>query len=214
MKYPKLSYLLAAIVTTTTSLVISATASAHVVVKPTEVGAAAFQTFTAGVPNEKDIDVTGLRIVIQDDLNYVTPTVKPGWTIETKKTGSGEDAKVSEISWTGGTIPSGQRDDFTFSAQVPEKPGTVVWKAYQTYADGSVAAWENPPTGDHDSEDENKLPYSETAVVDDLAATAATDASTKKASDAAGQARAALIISIVSLALGVVTLSRVVSLRK
>jgi hypothetical protein len=50
--------------------------------------------------------------------------------------------RVSEISWTGGNIPAGQRDEFLFSAQAPASSTTIPWKAYQTYADGSVVAWD------------------------------------------------------------------------
>ena len=153
------------------SLFLSASpALAHVTVKPNEVGAAAFQTFTVGVPVEKDIPTTEIRLVIPDGLHYATPNVKPGWTIDVKKKGEGEDAKVTEITWTGGTIPAGQRDEFVFSAQVPASPTNVVWKAYQTYEDGTVVSWDQDPKAQsgHDEEDSDKGPYSQTKVVDDL----------------------------------------------
>jgi uncharacterized protein YcnI len=137
-------------------------ALAHVVVKPAQVATASFQTFTTGVPNEKDIEVTSLRLVIPAGLNYVSPTVKPGWTIETKKDGD----NVTEITWSGGAIPAGQRDDFTFGAQAPAKTTTLAWKAYESYADGTTVAWDQKPDG-KDSEDSS--PYSETKVVNDLA---------------------------------------------
>lgn len=145
--------------------------SAHVVVRPKEVGVGTFQTFTIGVPVEKEVPTTGLRLVIPEGLNHVTPNVKPGWTISLKKSGEGEEAKVTEISWEGGSIPSGQRDDFFFSAQVPSDETTVSWKAYQTYQDGSIVAWDQNPTAASDEEMANIGPYSETEVVNDLATT-------------------------------------------
>ena len=94
------------------SLLLSATpAFAHVVVKPNAVGVGAFQTFTVGVPNEKDNPTVGVRLVIPEGMKFVSPNVKPGWTIDVKKTGDGENAVVTEINWTGGSIPAGQRDD-------------------------------------------------------------------------------------------------------
>ena len=75
-------------------------ALAHVVVTPNEALTGAYETFTTSVPNEKDIPVTGVRLVIPDAIESVTPTVKPGWEIQTKKSGD----KVTEINWTGGTI--------------------------------------------------------------------------------------------------------------
>lgn len=147
-------------------LVTPGSASAHVTVKPAEALTGAYQTFTTSVPNEKDIPVTGIRLVIPDSVESVTATVKPGWQIETKKSGD----KTTEIIWTGGTIPAEQRDDFSFSAHLPSKAGDIEWKAYQTYQDGSVVSWDQKPTEDHghESEDESKGPYSVTTVSDTL----------------------------------------------
>lgn len=164
------------------SLLLHATpAVAHVVVKPNEVGVAAFETFTIGVPVERDIPTTELRLVIPDGLNYVTPNVKQGWAIDIKKTGEGEEAKVTEIIWSGGSIPSGQRDEFLFSAQVPAKETAIAWKAYQTYEDGEVVSWDssekdieayqNANVGKDTHDDPNApKPYSQTQVINDLKA--------------------------------------------
>ncbi len=149
-------------------LTMTGIASAHVVVKPTAVGVGAYQTFTMGVPVEKDMATTGVKLVIPDGLKSVTPNVKPGWTIEVKKEGEGDNAKVTEIDWIGGTIPAGQRDDFVFSAQAPSKEGEVHWKAYQTYSDGSIVNWDNDPTKEHGDDDSAGGPYSATKVVNDL----------------------------------------------
>lgn len=152
-------------------LMTSNTAFAHIVVRPNQVGVAAFQTFTVGVPVEKDIPTTSVRLIIPEGLQHVTPNVKPGWEVAVKEEGQGESATVTEITWTGGAIPSGQRDEFLFSAQVPAKEAKVVWKAYQTYADGSVVAWDQDPN-DHHGHDNGATdggPYSETNVVNDIA---------------------------------------------
>ncbi|HSI20288.1 MAG TPA: YcnI family protein [Verrucomicrobiae bacterium] len=138
--------------------------SAHVVVRPAEVAPAAFQTFTMGVPNEKAVPTTFVRLVVPSGLKHVSPTVKPGWAIEVKKEGEGESAAITEISWSGGSIPAGQRDDFTFSAQAPVAEGELQWKAYQTYEGGEVVAWDQAPTGGHG--DSEVKPYSATAVVE------------------------------------------------
>ena len=125
------------------------------------------------VPVEKAVATTAVRIVMPTGLEYVTPTVKPGWSIEVKKEGEGEGAKVTEISWNGGTIPAGQRDDFTFSAKAPTKTGSLQWKVYQTYQDGVVVAWDKsaadqPKKTDGSPDFSTSGPYSETEVIDDL----------------------------------------------
>jgi len=47
-------------------LVMAPTALAHVIVQPNQVGVATFQTFTIGVPNEKETSVTALKLLLPD----------------------------------------------------------------------------------------------------------------------------------------------------
>jgi uncharacterized protein YcnI len=140
-------------------------AYAHVVVVPKTVNVGAFQTFTVGVPNEKEIPTTGVKLIIPEGLMHVTPTVKAGWTITMKE--SGDEGKVVEIDWIGGSIPEGQRDDFSFSAQAPANETTLIWKAYQTYQNGEVVAWDqDSSSNNHDGE---VNPYSTTVITNDAA---------------------------------------------
>lgn len=193
-------------------LISAAPAFAHVVVRPNEVGVGAFQTFTVGVPVEKDIPTTGLRLVIPDGLQHVTPNVKPGWEINVKKTGEGEEAKVTEITWTAGTIPAGQRDEFLFSAQVPTAESTVIWKAYQTYEDGTVVAWDHDPkASEHSHESSDGGPWSETAIVNDLAAKTTERVVTEKNTF---NDKLPLILSIAALLLAGTSLYRQSRLKK
>lgn len=142
-------------------------AYAHVTVKPSMVGVGAYQTFTVSVPVEKDVSAVGVRLVIPEGVEHVTPNVKPGWKIDVIK--NGDD--VREISWTG-TITPGFRDEFMFSAKMPAEEAKLAWKAYQRYQDGTVVAWDADPNEtihEDDAEElESKGPYSETKVVDDL----------------------------------------------
>lgn len=140
-------------------------ASAHVVVKPGEVGIGQFETFTVAVPVEKDNPTIELRLVIPEGLAHVTPNVKPGWNIEVKKDSTEEDGRVTEIVWSGGFIPVGQREEFLFSAQSPTNPTRIAWRAYQTYSDGTTVSWDQSPETEGD---DTATPYSETLVFDDL----------------------------------------------
>lgn len=140
-------------------LLVSVPAYAHVVVKPAEVGLSEYTNFVVGVPVEKEVPTIGLRLVIPGELQYVTPNVKPGWKISIKKDGTGHEAKVTEIEWTGGVIPAGQRDEFIFSAKTPSEETKLVWKAYQTYQGGEVVAWDTE-TGDN--------PYSVTKALEPI----------------------------------------------
>lgn len=149
-------------------------AQAHVVVRPSAAGIGTFQTFTVSVPAEKDLTAINIRLMLPDGLESVTPTVKPGWKVEVKKHDLPSGTHPYEIEWSKGNIPGHYRDDFTFSAKVPVTPTTLLWKAYQTYSDGSVVAWDLSPTDEQPKKDDGTPdfskfgPYSQTQIVDDL----------------------------------------------
>jgi uncharacterized protein YcnI len=181
-------------------------ASAHVVVRPAEVETAAFQSFTTGVPNEKEVPTVKVRLVIPEGLAHVTPNVKPGWTVEAVKEGTGEGAKVKEIVWSGGQIPAGQRDDFVFSAQAPDKATNLQWKAYQTYSTGEEVAWDQAPAEDgHD--DESAKPYSETAVVDEVSDDGQSSANESSSADKT-RTSIAIALSVVAIIMSAVALTK------
>lgn len=169
-------------------------AYAHVTVKPTKVSPGDYQTFTTSVPNEKKIAVTGVRLVVPENVKSVTPTVKQGWTISTKKSGE----SVTEVNWTGGIIDTGLRDEFTFSAQAPAEGTEIIWKAYQTYQDGSVVAWDQKPSDDHGhGEEKDKGPYSTTELSENEADDDVSDTSNTLAYVLSG---IAVVVSVIALA--------------
>lgn len=183
---------------------VTGTASAHVVVKPAEVLTGAFQSFNVGVPNEKDMPVTQVKLTIPDNLQYVTPTVKNGWTINVDKEGAGETAKVKSITWSGGSIPAGLRDDFGFSAKTPDKVTDIQWKAYQTYEDGVTVNWDkNPKDVKEDDESGTEGPYSITKVT----TTAAVADTSHHDDDGKASDTQARLMSIIALAVAFVAFS-------
>ncbi|MEK7585580.1 MAG: YcnI family protein [Patescibacteria group bacterium] len=176
-----------------TILINPKSSSAHVVVRPNQVGVGSFQTFNIGVPSEKEFSTIGLRLELPAGLEHVTPTVKSGWQIEVSPT---------EIIWRGGRIPAHQRDDFSFSAKVPAEATALIWKAYQSYSNGSEVAWANDPKGEQTLDEEGQPdfskfgPYSETKIVDDLGGTAFDLKSPKTAS----------ILALIALVLALIAL--------
>lgn len=143
-------------------LLLPASAFAHVVVTPKEASVAQRLIFTMSVPNEKSVAVTNLKLLVPSGVTDITPTSKDGWKITTIKDTDGE---VASINWSG-AIPIGERQDFSFSAQVPAQTTELDWKAYQTYADNSTVHWDQKPTSDHESDDSG--PYSVTKVANDF----------------------------------------------
>jgi len=179
-----------------TALLGTQIASAHVTVKPSEVKAATFTTFTVSVPSEKEGGTAQIRLVIPGGLTNVTPTVKPGWIIAVKKEGTGEGALITEITWSGGLIPTDQRDEFSLSAKTPVDEQTLAWKAYQAYTDGSIVSWDQVPNQATDSQDETNepTPYSETAVQDAVTTSTADTNARNLAASALGVAILSLIL--------------------
>jgi uncharacterized protein YcnI len=152
---------------TTLALLVPALASAHVIVTPSQAGIGQELVFNVSSPNERQTPIIKVTLDIPQGVSDVVPTEKDGWTIATATTGSGTNAEISSITWSGGQIPVGQRTDFGFGAQVPATATSLDWKAYQTYADGTVVHWDQTPAGSDDATG-NASPFSVTKVVNDL----------------------------------------------
>lgn len=195
------------VATLATTFTLAASVSAHVVVKPGDVTTGAFQTFTMGVPNEKGGNVIMVKLLIPEGVTSVTPTVKQGWTIETEKSGEGETAVVKSITWKNGTVGTGLRDDFTFSAKTPDTATELQWKAYETYDNGLTVAWdksatEQPKKADGKPDFSKSGPFSVTKVAAKPAATAkSAEASEGMDTLARTMSGAALAVGLVSFAI-------------
>lgn len=178
-----------------------AVASAHVIVTPGQTGIGEELTFNISVPNEQQTPVVDLKLDIPSGVMNVVPTATPGWTITTSDNGNTQNPVITAITWSRGSIAVGQREDFTFSAQVPATATELDWKAYQTYADGTVVHWDQKPAGSDDSTG-NAGPYSITKVVNDLTATPATTTSNVSKSTVYGSyalAAVALVVAVSDL---------------
>jgi uncharacterized protein YcnI len=208
---------LIALIVVSLILVLPTNTLAHVVVRPAEVGVATRTNFTVSVPTEEDNPTVSVRLVIPEGLRSVRPNVKAGWTIQLLKSGEGEEAKITEIVWSGGSIPAEQRDEFIFSAQAPAEETSLNWKAYQTYSDGLVVAWDtdpkeveeyeknNPPAEGTDHNDSAPKPYSVTKVMNDLKATPQ-GVSTVVSSTSQTNNNLPLVLSVVAILLSGFTL--------
>lgn len=202
----KVSFLL--VVVATAILLLGGSASAHVTVKPAEVLTSGFQTFTVGVPNEKEIPTTAVKLDLPEGLMHVSPSVKTGWKIAVEKSGDGHDAMVKSITWSGGSIGEGFRDDFTFSAKVPAEPTELRWNAYQTYQDGTVVEWdlsdsEQPTKEDGSPDFSTSGPYSTTEIVSETQAQTEASTINQTAENAKSSARLATYVAVASLVVAI-----------
>ncbi|HEY3364291.1 MAG TPA: YcnI family protein [Symbiobacteriaceae bacterium] len=124
-------------------LVVAGVASAHVTVWPKQSQANGYERYTVRVPTEKEIPTVKVRVELPEGTTFSGVLPVPGWKFDTEKDGSG---KVVALDWSGGEIKKGEFFEFGVSVRNPKTAGPVVWKAYQTYSDGSVVEW-NGPTG-------------------------------------------------------------------
>ena len=127
------------------ALGVPAAALAHARVSPAVSVSGKLQLYSLAVPTEKD-NATTTKIVLTVPNGFGIDSFVPpptGWTQNVKSTGSGEDAVVQQVTWSGGKTPTGEDSMFQFLAQ-PAKSGTYTFHVQQTYSDGSIVNWSGP----------------------------------------------------------------------
>ena len=140
---------IAAGVVAAVALVVAAAASAHAIMSPAVAKANALQQFTLSVPTEKE-GLTTTKVELTVPPSFEIDSFEPppaGWTQQTQSKGSGEEAVVQQVTWSGGHTPTGQDSVFRVNASIP-KSGTVTFLVRQTYSDGSVVDWNGPESSD------------------------------------------------------------------
>lgn len=136
------------------------TAGAHVTLSPSSLPQGTDDAIlTFRVPNESSTaNVIGLRIQfpLAHPIVVLNPEAGSGWTVSVHSTTlpkpvTTDDGTftttVSEIDWSGGSIPVGQFGEFNVLAQgLPTGTSLLIFKAVQLYSDGSTVNWIQVPT--------------------------------------------------------------------
>ncbi len=130
-------------------LVFASTAFAHARLSPAVSVSGELQLYSLAVPTEKE-GLTTTKIVLSVPKGFGIDSFVPatGWTQNVQATGSGDSAVVQQVTWSGGSTPTGDDSLFQFLAQ-PASTGTYTFKVEQTYSDGSIVDW----SGSESSED-------------------------------------------------------------
>lgn len=159
-------------VTAVAVLALAAPAAAHVTVNPSTATQGGYTTFTFRVPNERDATSTvKLEISLPADTPIASVTLRPlsGWAATTDRsrltapimTDDGEITEaVTKITWTAdpvAAIKPGQFQEFEVSLGPLPDTDRVLFKVLQTYSDGEIVRWIDPPTADG-SEPEHPAP--------------------------------------------------------
>jgi uncharacterized protein YcnI len=117
----------------TIGLSVSVPAKAHITVDPKSAPAGSYAKLVLRVPHGCDGSAT-VRITVQipDGVLSVKPQVHAGWKIGIKKKKLAKpvmlhDAEVtetvSEVSWSGGSLPDEYMDEFGLSVKLPDADG-------------------------------------------------------------------------------------------
>ncbi|MEH7883894.1 YcnI family protein [Bacillus sp. JJ1609] len=123
-------------------------ASAHVNVQPQETSQGKYEVFTVRVPSEsEEVQTTKVQVKFPEEVNITRFEPKPGWTYEVQKDDTG---KITSVTWTteGKGLSSTEFGQFNMQGKVGDDAKEIVWKAYQTYSDGSVVEWVGAPDAD------------------------------------------------------------------
>ena len=129
------------------ALVIASTASAHARISPAVSVSKELQLYSLAVPTEKEnVSTTAIELTVPTGFSIDSFVPSPGWQRKIQSTGSGENAVVQKVTWTGGKVPTEEDSLFQFLAQ-PASTGTYTFQVRQTYSDGSIVTWADPESG-------------------------------------------------------------------
>ena len=130
------------------ALVFTGVAWAHAEVTPALVVAEHAQDFGLLVPTEKEnLTTTSIEMTVPSGFAVDSFVPSPGWKRTEQTQGSGEEAVVQKVTWSGGKVPTGEDAAFHFLA-TPNDSKTYEFQVRQTYSDGSIVDWSGPEGSD------------------------------------------------------------------
>jgi uncharacterized protein YcnI len=130
------------------ALAVVPAAFAHAEISPAVAEAKRLQLFTLAVPTEKEgVTTTQVELTPPKGFGIDSIVPAPGWKRTLQQSGSGEQAVIEKIRWSGGHVPTGEDAAFAFLAS-PDGSKTYTFGVRQTYSDGSVVDWNGPQSAD------------------------------------------------------------------
>jgi uncharacterized protein YcnI len=148
-------------------------ASAHVTVNPKEETQGGYTRVAFRVPNESDTaSTTKVEVFLPEasPIASVSTMTVPGWTVAVtrgkpatplKAHGADVAEVVTKLTWTAApasVIKAGQFQEFPVSLGPLPEVDQLVFKALQTYSDGNVVRWIDPPAAAGAEEPQNPAP--------------------------------------------------------
>jgi uncharacterized protein YcnI len=138
---------LAVLATGAIALIAAASASAHARISPSVSLAKELDLYSLAVPTEKNGFTTKVELTPPQGFTIDSFVPSPGWKRTVQQTGSGEDAVIQKVTWSGGHVPTDDDALFQFLA-VADSAKTYSFGVRQTYSDGSVVDWSGSESSD------------------------------------------------------------------
>ena len=129
-------------------LAFASSAWAHAEISPPVTKSKTLQLFTLAVPTEKEgLTTTKIELTLPSGFGIDSFAPALGWKRQLQQKGSGENAVIQKVTWTGGHVPTEEDSVFQFLAS-PDSSKTYTFAVRQTYSDGSVVDWSGPESSD------------------------------------------------------------------
>jgi uncharacterized protein YcnI len=156
------------------SLIVNASAEAHVTIEQQQAVAGATAKLTFRVPHGCDGAATHtFKVQIPEGVLNVKPMPKAGWQLRTVKAklekpiagdhGASVTEAVREVIWSGGNLPDDQYDEFVLRGAMPTKTGTLYIPAVQE-CEKAAERWIEIPA-DGQSSGDLKMPAPRLLIV-------------------------------------------------
>lgn len=132
----------ATIVFASLTLLVPASAYAHITIAPLTSRAGATEKYTLRVPTEGKVATVAAELEIPEGMIVEAVAIPAGWKYEVKR----KDDRIVAITWMM-NIPPAEFAEFAFVARNPRDQKEIVWTLRQRFADGTVSDWTKGPNG-------------------------------------------------------------------
>lgn len=128
----------------TVALVAAASAAAHARMSPSISLANELQLYSLAIPTEQaNAYTTKIVLTLPQGFSIDSFAPSPGWKRVEHSTGAGNNAVITQVTWSGGHVPTEEVSLFQFLAEAAT-PGTYTFHVRQTYSDGEIVDWSGP----------------------------------------------------------------------
>ncbi len=128
------------------ALIAAASASAHARMSPSVSLANELQLYSLAIPTEQaNAYTTKIVLTLPKGFSIDSFVPSPGWKRVEQSTGAGDNAVITQVTWSGGHVPTEEDSLFQFLAEAAT-PGTYTFHVEQTYSNGQIVDWAGPET--------------------------------------------------------------------